>query len=215
MDELYNLIHKDVAREARLAASRWNGLLDAEDIEQELWLWILERPGTQAFFKEASIAQRRASLSSRAEAICSSEKVTFEHFTGQYLYTPTKVRELLDTYWGTDVSSVSPEVLDLAEKELSPTMIQNILGGTISSDERVDLEQGLEVLADTHPDYHEAIYHSFYFGESDEDDAMRKRKERGIDKLASIMNWTRSKRENERHEGPGTKPKNTTNQEEN
>lgn len=212
MQELYELIAKDVAREARLASARWNGMTDADDIEQELWLWIMERPGTQRFFKSAETGQIRSALTSRANDICSKSNLAYDHFSGQYTYTPAEVRELLTTYFGTDVSEVSAAVMELAESELSETMISNILGGVISPDEKMDVEQGLQVLEETHPQYYFVLMEAYRAGIEPEH---RTTKTRAVDKLTTIMNRKRSQRETDRHEGLGTKPKNTNNPQEN
>ena len=204
MQELYEHINEQVAREARLAAGKWNGMVDAGDIEQELWLWIMERPATQKFLLGAEPAQIASSLASRAHDICSKERISYEHFSGQFVYTPAEVRDLLDTYWGSDVHHISPEVMALAEAELSPTMIQNILGGTISSDEKVDIEQALAELEDIQPNYYFVLHEAYAAGIEPSD---RKQKQRAVDKLATLMNRKRSQREMDRHEGPGTKPK--------
>ena len=204
MQELYEHINKQVAREARLAAGKWNGMVDAGDIEQELWLWIMERPATYKYLLGAEPAQIASALSSRAHDICSKERISYEHFSGQFNYNPAEVRDLLDTYWGSDVHSISPEVMAMAEAELSPTMIQNILGGSISYDEKVDIEQALAVLEDTQPNYY-FVLHEAYSAGIEPDHAQTKT--RAVDKLTTIMNHKRSQRELDRHEGPGTKPK--------
>lgn len=210
MDLLYDRIHKEVAREARLAAGRWNGFISADDIEQELWLWIMERPGTQRFFRTANPAQLSAALSSRAGDICSKEKVSYEHFSGQYVYTPADIRGLLETYFGTDVSKVSSEVMALAESELSETMIQNILGGYITPEEKIDLEEGMEDLEDRNNDYFQSILSQFQDGKSINNNTSEQRVQyRAVDKLCDLMNRKHSQRVYDRTEGPGTKPKNT------
>ena len=204
MQELYEHINEQVAREARLAAGKWNGMVDAGDIEQELWLWIMERPATQKFLLGAEPAQIASSLASRAHDICSKERISYEHFSGQFVYTPAEVRDLLDTYWGSDVHHISPLVMAMAEENLSQTMIRNILGGSISYDEKVDIEQALAVLEDTQPNYY-FVLHEAYSAGIEPDHAQTKT--RAVDKLTTIMNHKRSQRELDRHEGPGTKPK--------
>lgn len=204
MQELYEAIHEDVAREARLAAARWHMNTDADDIEQELWLWVMERPGTQQFFKTANKAQIAAALSSRATDICSKDKVSYEHFSGQYVYTPAEVREILDVYFGSDVSEVSDEVLTLAQENLSETMIGNILGGHITPDEKIDIELGLDHLVAINPDYYKILVDAYEAGIEPEE---RVYKTRAVDKLTDIMNQKRSQRAAERVDGPGTKPK--------
>lgn len=204
MNDLYEQIHEQVAREARLAAAKWNGMVEAYDVEQELWLWVMERPATQRFLRSANPAQLASSLASRAGDICSKERISYEHFSGQFTYTPAEVRDLLDTYWGTDVHSVSPEVMALAQENLSQTMIENILGGNISVDEKVDLEQALGELEDIQPNYYFILHEAYSAGIEPEG---RMSKTRAVGKLTTLMNRKRSQREMDRTEGLGTKPK--------
>lgn len=213
MKELYEKIHEEVGLVSSRVAQKWQDTADADEIEQELWLWILERPGTQQFFRTAQPAQIYSALQSRAMNISSKARTAYEHFSGQYVYTPAEVRDLLDTYWSTDVHNVSSEVLAMAEENISSTMIENILGGTISAEEKVDLELALSDLEEEHSDYYEEIRSYYYEEIPNKDGASHKRKERAVDKLTTIMNRKRSQRETDRVEGLGTKPKNTTIQE--
>lgn len=182
MQELYDQIHESVANEARYASNRWNGLLEADDIEQMLWEWILERPSAQAYLKAAEPAQLKAALSTKADHLCSQERIDYDRFTGNFNYTPADVRRILD------------RVSDFAE----PTEFD---------DEKLDLEMGMDRLIETHPQYHEVIVKRFFLDEQLEGHAEYVRSERAVDKLASLMNRKRSEREADRTEGPGTKPK--------
>lgn len=204
MHKLYEYIHEDVAREARLASNKWNGIMDADDVEQELWVYILESPSVQKYLLEAEPAQLSKALSIKASHLCSQERLDIDHATGNWNYNPAEVRELLNAYWGSDVHNVSQAVMSLAQENLSPTMIQNITGGTIAPDERIDLEQALEQLEETHPQHFFVLQEAYYAGIEPSHHVM---KVRAVEQLTTTMNRTRSQREMDRHEGPGTKPK--------
>lgn len=182
MQELYDQIHESVANEARYASNRWNGLLEADDIEQMLWEWILESPSAQNYLRTANAAQTKKALSLKAGSLCSQERIDYDRFTGNFNYTPADVRRILD------------RVSDFAE----PTEFD---------EEKLDLEMGMEHLLEAHPRYHEAIERRFFLDEPFEDDSEKKRCSRAVDKLASLMNRKRSEREANRTEGLGTKPK--------
>lgn len=211
MEELYKRISGAVVREARLASARWNNMTEADDIEQDLWLWIMESPSIQKYLGSANDKQLKSALGQKADSICAQGNLDYDHFSGQYTYTPAEVRELLATYFGSDVSQISAEVMALAEEELSQAMISNILGGYITPDEKIDIELALAVLEESHPKYYILLTEVYAAGIEPED---RKVKTRAVDKLTTIMNRKRSQRVSYRHEGPGTKPKVTTNQEE-
>ena len=44
---LYDLIGDSINRASRLTSAKWFGLLEAEEIESELWIAVLESPATQ------------------------------------------------------------------------------------------------------------------------------------------------------------------------
>lgn len=180
--KLYEDLETAVKREARLAESRWNNLLSADDIEQEIWLWLLERPGVQNQLKNANPAELSAVFKKSADQICSKERLDYDHFTGNYHYTPEEVRGLLDTLG---------EEYDVH-----------------SADEKVDLQLGLEDLAQYQPDYFQLISQVYLEGMRFERGSSNERKSfYAVDKLTELMNRKRGQRERDRTEGLGTKPK--------
>lgn len=181
--KLYEDLEAAVKREARLAESRWNNLISADDIEQEIWLFILENPSSQRFLSTAEPAQVASALRSRADVICSKERIDYDHFTGNFHYTPKEVRELLDTLG---------EEYDVH-----------------SADEKVDLQLGLEELDQYHPEHSNTIevVYGTPNGYDSKDVSARKRKQEAVDKLTELMNRKRGQRERDRTEGLGTKPK--------
>lgn len=180
MDELYDKVGdlvKQVAKETHL---RWAKILPADDIEQELWLYILESPSVQEFLLKNENQRVKGPLTKKANSICSKERVDYDHFTGNYYYN-------------------TPEVSMLLEGKVS--------GKTIPSDMSADLDLGLDALLEEHPQYFETI-HDVYWERLDySDNARSKRKSRALTKLAELMNRKRSQREMDRTEGPGTKTK--------
>lgn len=174
----YEDLETAVKREARLAESRWNNLISADDIEQEIWLWFLERPGVQSQLENANPAELSAVFKKSANQICSKERLDYDHFTGNYHYTPKEVRELLDTLG---------EEYDVH-----------------SADEKVDLQLGLEELGQYHEKHYDVIQQVYRLGIEPEDHNL---KPRAVDKLTELMNRKRGQRERDRTEGLGTKPK--------
>lgn len=174
----YEDLETAVKREARLAESRWNNLISADDIEQEIWLFILETPSSQRFLSTAEPAQVASALRTRADVICSRERIDYDHFTGNFHYTPKEVRELLDT---------------LGEEYDVHT-----------ADEKVDLQLGLEELGQYHEKHYDVIHQVYLLGIEPEDHNL---KPRAVDKLTELMNRKRGQRERDRTEGLGTKPK--------
>ena len=170
---------KDAVRKAaQQAETRWNKLLDAEDIEQELWVFILESQSVQKALVGLSDKDKVARLKKKADSICSREKLDYERFTGNFLYTPAGVRRILSRLAGDE------RVLD---------------------DEAIDFGIGFEALENEYPQYYEAIKDFYFFGRSVENKSDKNLKYRAVDRLAELMNRKRSQREVERTEGLGTK----------
>lgn len=179
--ELYEQLVEAVVREARLAERRWNKIIDQDDIEQEIWLWLLERPSVQEQLRRANPAELAAVLKKSADQICSKERLDLDHFSGNYHYTPGEVRDLLE--------EIGAEY-DVHE-----------------ADDKIDLQLGLDELLQYHPGYFEMIERKYQHGEEFERrTAEAKTSERAVDKLTEIMNRKRGQRERDRTEGPGTKP---------
>lgn len=179
--ELYEKLVDAVQREARLAERRWNNIIEADDIEQEIWLWMIERPGVQRQLQNTNPAETAVVLKKAADQICSKERLDLDHFSGNYHYTPGEVRGLLEEIG--------------AEYDVD------------SADEKVDLQLGLDDLLRYHPEYFDLIERAYYKGEhfsrgsSDE-----RRSFYAVDKLTEIMNRKRGQRERDRTEGLGTRP---------
>ena len=170
---------KDAVRKtAQQAETRWNKLLDADDIEQELWMFILERPATQDYLRGKTAKEQINALRKTADSICSKEKLDYERFTGNFLYTPEDVRRILSRLAGDE------RVLD---------------------DEAIDFGIGFEALEEEHFHYYEAVREFYFFGREVKNKFDENLKRRSVDKLAELMNRKRSKREADRTEGPGTK----------
>lgn len=179
--ELYEKLVDAVQREARLAERRWNNIIEADDIEQEIWLWMIERPGVQRQLQNANPAEIAAVLKRSADQICSKERLDLDHFSGNYHYTPGEVRGLLE--------EVGAEY-DVHE-----------------ADSKVDLQLGLDDLLQYHPNQFDVIERIYHHGEDFSSTGhLRKEKTRAVDKLTEIMNRKRGQRERDRTEGLGTRP---------
>ena len=183
MQDLYDKVHPLVKKVARSTENRWNKMLEADDIEQELWLFIMESPSVQEYLRTRSDGEIVNALNIQADNICSKERLDYEHFTGNFLYNPADVRDLLGRM------TQEERVLD---------------------DERIDFEIALDALREDFPHYYDVVQSHYYMGHPHPDRASVDRAQRAVDKLADLMNRKRSQRSAERTEGPGTRPKITS-----
>ena len=141
-------------------------------------MFIVERPATQNYLRGKSSKEQLKALRKTADSICSKEKLDYERFTGNFLYTPADVRRILSRLAGDE------RILD---------------------DEAIDFGIGFEALEDEHFHYYEAVRDFYFLGRSVENKSDENLKRRCVDKLAELMNRKRSQREADRTEGLGTK----------
>lgn len=180
MSELYTLLSGSVQRAASTAAYKWHGLLGAEDIEQELWVEILESPATTEKLEGSDADLVTDLLARMADRICIKERDTYEHFSGQFRYSVNEVKTVIEAFF---LRSGEELLIDL-----------------------VDAEVAFDLLTETNPNYADAIFRRYALGEtpgSDKpfEDALR----RGLTKLTDLMNRNFKDREREHRDGPGTR----------
>lgn len=163
-----------VEKAALQAERRWNHMVSADDIEQELWLFIMTSQAVIDYLLQNKEGDRVAALKAKADSICSKEKLDYDHFTGNYHYMPSDIRRIL--------------------KNL--TQERRVL-----NEEQFDVDEGLKDLEREYPKYHGAIIAQWWFGHPPADKNESNTRERAIDKLADLMNRKRSQREYEYTEG--------------
>ena len=173
VDELTPLI-----REASLAAEvRWSRILPAQDIQQELWLKILENSSLEDFFETCDKRRIKKTLVLKANSICSQERFAYAHFSGQFIYSTEDVREIL---------------ADAREQQTLPT------------EERVDLEAGLERMLESYPAAHATI-EKYVKGLLGNEVTEKRALTRAVKVLTNFMNGNRCDRTDEYENKHGKK----------
>lgn len=175
---LYERINKTVTKEAQKAERRWNNFVDADDIEQELWMFIMTRPSVQEYLIGADILLAARALATQADSICSKERLAYDRFTGNWTYNPMEVRELLQKY------------------------LKNV--NELPTEEKCDLEKALEYMKSNHPRYFSVLQKYHWVGEPFRTGAEKERLSQAHRTLADVMNAKRSTLVNQRTEGLGT-----------
>lgn len=87
---------KDLRKVARKVESDWPGVVEADDIVQEVCLHILERPGTQRDLSEMDPNSRYRTIHKIAQRIASQERDAYDVFSGKFRYSVDEVRKLLE-----------------------------------------------------------------------------------------------------------------------
>lgn len=160
-----------VKRAAHQAYFNW-GDLEADEVEQELWKFILERPSAQDYLINGNKAQRHKALTVQANHICSQERIDYERFSGNWRYSPREAKSLMLRVYGP--SSEDHEV---------------------SVEEKLDLDVALERMAVFNEKYRKVLEDFFVNGTYDRKlEKDKRRLQRAIETLAQTMNTSRNVR---------------------
>lgn len=187
---------KDIQKVARRASLDWPGIVDQEDMVQDVCLHILEAPGTVRDLAEMDDNARYQTLHKIAHRIASRERASYEYFSGQFRYSAREVRAALEAGAlrkpGSRLKSTwSAEDYVANGSDHSDTVI-----GMVSMEQ--DLQAALVKLKDTNGDYHEILSRRYVDGETGMDQVDRKRLERAVGSLTTKMNHA--------HKAPGGRP---------
>lgn len=178
-DEILVEIMPLVRKAAQSVAAQWPGVVEADDVEQEIYVNLLElkeenlrrlvdefdRDGLVKVFKERQGYQ-----------IAARYRNDFELFSGNYRYSGEEVRSLLES-----------GALVFAD-EMTVT-------------ERVDLTNAMQRLEETSPQYAEAIVRRYLEGDAITTGAESRKAQRAVESLTREMNRSFNKATAE-HEGP-------------
>lgn len=157
--EAIKQILPDVRRAARFTARSWYPVIEEEDAEQEIILRIMEADYLETIVA-LDPAARAETLRKIGAQIASEYRNAYDHFSGNFYYSTNDVREILKRV-GTNREKAS------------------------SNTERLDLEEGLEVLRERNPRYENAIIRRYWHEEDIHDTKLLSR---ATDLLTEYMN---------------------------
>ena len=174
MDQkVFDIAEPMIDKAAWWAHYDWKGVMEFDDIYQELWMFLLERESLQNKVLTGSTEELQNRFRKIANSICANEQVDYEHFSGNFQYTPSDVRAIIDT------------------NETDRTW-----------DENVDYSKGLDRLCNWYPKYYDYVMEFLVEGWP-ESHTQRRRIHHGLDRLAECMNKIRRDRNREAHYGEG------------
>ncbi len=196
----------EVEKAAKTVAFKWPNVVSAEDMEQELYLHLLESPGSvEKLLNEFNDKDRLNAVVAIGHKIAGKEREDYEVFSGNFRYSVDEVKRLLverglldeDHELGSSWSS----------KELiSGGEFADLVNTKVSAD--VDLKRGMAALRKSNSKYAEAI-EGRYKEEEKKKSTQPERTERyvlsrALTALTKEMN--RSFKEQQRdHDGPGSR----------
>jgi DNA-directed RNA polymerase specialized sigma24 family protein len=178
--ETHDALKKAVKNAARSTADEWPGIVEADDIEQEIWLRLLESPNSAEKLVSMNDRDRRVSLNKIGRQLAIEERSSYELFSAQVHYSTDDVREILEA--------------------------GGLVGeGFTSQDERMDFEIAVHELRETTPHFVECLWEHYEMGELDmKSSTNRGRVMRAVNRLTDFINSTTRIR-NENYEGPGAR----------
>lgn len=144
-----------VDKAARSVAGRSNQI-EWEDLSQDMWVWMLENPTQYDKYCEMEDPHKNLMKIAKQEAYKANN--AYEHYSGNYTYTPGEVRGLLNEY-------------------LFEVTIENIA-------ESVDLVEGLLMLRSEAPGYFKTVIDKWVHGKEGD----RGTTSKAVDKLTILMN---------------------------
>lgn len=192
-DDEYRTLEPDVKTAARTTAREWAAVTTADDAEQDIWVRLLESPGSVDTLTEMDQPGRVKALTNIGRQIASGQRDDFGYFSGNYHYSSDEVREILDngaleseriqsdhTAAMQNIWEYDWEIIKQFERTDTETATQ-----------RIDLALGLQGLRDAKSPYFAVIVNKFVH-ELDPDH--RKTLTRAIDSLTDEMNRVNTRR---------------------
>lgn len=199
---------KDIRKIARKVEYDWPGVVEADDIVQEVCLHILERPGTQRDLSEMDHNSRYRTIHKIAQRIASQERDAYDVFSGNFRYSVDEVERLVreaGRFWGDEAGSpFSPgslsaswsvgDIVSTGRGEHSDPTADTALGNLQRESTREDF---IAALGKLNPGYLDVIVRRHVHGETGMNSTERSRLERALVELTHEMNHARKRQ----HEG--------------
>lgn len=166
----FELLRDPVKKAATAAAWNWHGLMEAEEIESELWIEIAQSPATAEALRGREGPALSRLLAFKANRVCAKERTAFERYSGQYQYSVGEVKE------------IAAEILTKSGKVTCEVM---------------DFMDALQELISRNPGYADVFLRRYADGETFTNGVDRSRLSRALTKFTDFMNMHRRKVERE------------------
>ena len=175
---------KEVGKAAKSVAFQWPGVVEADDLEQEIYLRLLETPATiDRLMEDFDEKQRLSALIKMGHQIAAGERADYEVFSGNFKYSVDDVKRKLN--WASNKG---------AAKSI----------GNLSMDN--DLKAGMSRLEESNQGYAEAIRLRYQDGIVPiSGSADQKRLSDALTALTTQMNRSHKQQHVDNPDGPGTR----------
>ena len=194
----------EVEKAAKTVAFKWPNVVSADDMEQELYLFLLERPNViEKLLTEFDDKNRLNAIVQIGHQIASKEREDYEVFSGNFRYSVDEVRGILEDRALHDEDPSLGSNWSIAEDFISK-------GGEFEdavlnkSSSEMDLRRGFGRLLKQNPKYADIIRRRYLDSESFEEAVDRMRLMRALTALTTEMNRS-FKQQQKDHDGPGSR----------
>lgn len=180
MEEQLNELKSVICRAANSVARQWPGVIDAEDVEQEIYVHLIERPASIQKILEMDDRARYRAIVGVGHQIARQERTDLDYYRGAFNYGVDDVKDLLKR-----------EVLTKPVVQFDAAV--------------ADLMDALERMVTKTPQYVDAVVSRYADMEVPAQGAPAQRLSDALESLTRHMNQAAKNRYNVRDDGPGTR----------
>lgn len=177
---------KEISYASKVVANQWPGVIEADDVEQELYLLLLERPGSVEKLATMTSEERRNSLVHVGHQIGSRYKNDYELFSGNCYYGTEHVRAILES-----------GLLTVARRDLGD------MKETLT--DFLDLHEAYDALKLSNGRYAALVWETYVDGRTEFTESERRTVRRAVKSLTELMNQAHRRRSGKFHQGPGAR----------
>lgn len=187
------VLQKDVKRAAKSVAFQWPDVIEADDVEQEIWLHILERPGTRVDLLEMDELPRYRTISKIGHRIASKARTDSYYSRGVYLYSLADVKRMLNS------GAIKEFQLKAQSYDGDQISVNQVGPDSQVSDEVMDLRRALVRLSEKNERYAVAIINRYRLDQFPSNKSDTDALNHGIESLTNEINRIGRTAEDEQH----------------
>ena len=202
----YNImdLSKEVTKAAKSVTYQWPGIVEADDLEQDIYMKLLETPNSvEKLLNDFDDKQRLNAIIQIGHQIASKERADYDVFSGNFRYSVDEVRRLLENRALHHEDPSLGSNWTISEDYVKGGEFEDAVLTKLASE--TDLRNGMKRLRKANPGYADMIQRRYFTGESIVEGSDRTRLSRALTALATQMNRSFKRQFAERPDGPGTR----------
>jgi hypothetical protein len=202
-NHMLGVLLPQIRKAARTVAAGWPGVVEQDDMEQELSLHLLEREGVLQRLFDSEDKERMQALIWWGNQIAKKERADFEVFSGNFRYSVNEVKRLLEDGLLKGVHDSNGESSwSSADYVNSGESVEDTVLTRYTTE--LDLKHGMNNLADRNKNQASLIVRRHLLGQELQNNE-RARLSDAVKSLTDEMNRSYKKQHHDRPDGPGTR----------